>query len=143
MKKVIAIMLAVLVTAGAYAFDPNEKVLKAFNETFTSAQEVRWEEFPKYYAVSFVSDGIRSKVNYDKDGNMMSSLRYYAPQLLPLYILNKINKENPKRKMFGVTEVTYNGTIAYYIKLEDEKHWYTLKVDVDGNSQMTEKYKKV
>ena len=139
-------MFAVLVTAGAYAFDPfdpNEKVLKAFNETFTSAQEVRWEEFPKYYAVSFVSGGIRSKVNYDKEGNMMSSLRYYAPQLLPLYILNKINKENPKRKMFGVTEVTYNSTIAYYIKLEDEKHWYTLKVDVDGNSQLTEKYRKI
>jgi hypothetical protein len=143
MKKVIAIMFAVLVTAGAYAFDPNEKVLKAFNETFTSAQEVRWEEFPKYFSVSFVSGGIRSKVNYDKEGNMMSSLRYYAPQLLPLYILNKINKENPNKKMFGVTEVTYNGTIAYYIKLEDEKRWYTLKVDVDGNSQMTEKYKKV
>lgn len=143
MKKVIAIMFAVLVTAGAYAFDPNEKVLKAFNETFSSAQEVRWEEFPKYYAVSFISGGIRAKVNYDKEGNMISSLRYYAPQLLPLYILNKINKENPKKKMFGVTEATYNSTIAYYIKLEDEKHWYTLKVDVDGNSQLTEKYRKV
>lgn len=143
MKKVIAIMLTVLIAAGAYAFDPNEKVLKAFNETFSSAQEVRWEEFPNYYAVSFVSGGIRAKVNYDKEGNMMSSIRYYAPQLLPLYILNKINRENPKKKMFGVTELTYNGVIAYYIKLEDNTHWYTLKVDVDGNSVMTEKYKKV
>jgi len=146
MKKVIAILIAALVTGGAYAFgpfDPNEKVLKAFNETFGSAQEVRWEEFPNYFAVSFVSGGIRSKVNYDKEGNMMSSIRYYAPQLLPLYIMNKVNKENPKKKMFGVTEATYNGTIAYYIKLEDNTHWYTLKVDVDGNSQQVEKYRKV
>jgi hypothetical protein len=145
MKKVIAIMFAVLVTAGAYAFDPfdpNERVLKAFNETFTSVQEVRWEEFPNYYAVSFVSGGIRAKVNYDKEGNMMSSLRYYAPQLLPLYILNKISKENPKRKMFGVTEVTLGGNIAYYIKLEDAQNWYTLKVDAEGNSRQVEKYKK-
>ncbi|HEX6429293.1 MAG TPA: hypothetical protein VF008_16465 [Niastella sp.] len=145
MKKVIAIMFAVLVTAGAYAFDPfnpNEKVLKAFNETFTSVQEVRWEEFPNYYAVSFVSGGIRAKVNYDKEGNMMSSLRYYAPQLLPLYILNKITKENPKRKIFGVTEVTAGGNIAYYIKLEDAQNWYTLKVDAEGNSRQVEKYKK-
>src|SRR4051812_5443258 len=104
MKKVIAIMFTMLVAAGAYAFDPNEKVLKAFNETFSTAQEVRWEEFPNYYAVSFVSAGVRSKVNYDKDGNMMSSIRYYAPQLLPLYILNKVNRENPKKKLFGVTE---------------------------------------
>jgi hypothetical protein len=143
MKKVIAIMFTLLVAAGAYAFDPNEKVLKAFNETFSSAQEVRWEEFPNYFTVSFVSGGIRAKVNYDKDGNMMSSLRYYAPQLLPLYILNKVNRENPKKKLFGVTELTYNGSITYYIKMEDTAHWYTLKVDVDGNTMITEKYKKV
>lgn len=145
MKKVIAIIFAALVTAGAYAFgpfDPNEKVLRAFNETFTKAEDVRWEEFPNYFAVSFVSGGIRSKVNYDKEGNMMSALRYYAPQLLPLNILNRISKENPKKKLFGVTEITVNGAIAYYIKLEDNTHWYTLKVDVDGNSQQTEKYRK-
>lgn len=73
----------------------------------------------------------------------MSSLRYYAPQLLPLYILNKVNRENPKKKLFGVTELTYNGSITYYIKMEDTAHWYTLKVDVDGNTMITEKYKKV
>lgn len=147
MKKVIAIMFAALVTTGsAFAFDPfdpSERVLKAFNETFSSAQQVRWEEFPNYFAVSFVSGGIRSKVNYDKEGNMISSIRYYAPQLLPLYIMSKISKENPKKKMFGVTEVSYNNIIAYYIKLEDNTHWYTLKVDVDGNSQQVEKYRKV
>ena len=147
MKKVITILFAVLVTAGStYAFgpfDPNERVLKAFNETFTSAQEVRWEEYPNYFAVSFVSGGIRAKVNYDKEGNMMSSIRYYSPQLLPLYIMNKVSQEYPKRKMFGVTEVTHNSLIAYYIKLEDNTHWYTIKIDAEGNCQQTEKYKKV
>jgi len=143
MKKVIAIMFGLLVTAGAFAYDPSERVLKAFNETFTSAQDVRWEEFPTYYAVSFVNSGIRSKVNYDKDGNMLSSMRYYAPQMLPLNIISKINKENPKKKMFGVTEVTVGGNLVYYIKMEDTTRWYTFKVDTEGNSQMVERYRKV
>jgi hypothetical protein len=146
MKKVIAILTAALIACSTYAFspfDPNEKVLKAFNETFSTATEVRWEEFPKYFAVSFVSGGIRAKVNYDKDGAMISSLRYYNPQLLPLYILNKVSTENSKKTLFGVTEVTVGVTIAYYIKLEDKTNWYTLKVDMDGNSQVVEKYKKV
>ncbi|AEW02795.1 hypothetical protein A4D02_02100 [Niastella koreensis] len=152
MKKVIAILTAAVIATSTYAFspsgtfspfDPNEKVLKAFNETFSTATEVRWEEFPKYFAVSFVSGGIRSKVNYDKEGNMISSLRYYNPQLLPLYILNKVSQENPKKKLFGVTEVTVGGNIAYYIKLEDNNCWYTVKVDGDGNTQTVEKYKKV
>lgn len=142
MKQVIAILLAVLTTASAYAFDPNERVLKAFNETFASASEVHWEEYSDHFTVSFVSGGIRSKVNYDKDANMLSSIRYYNPQILPLYIMNKVTKEHPKKKMYGVTEVTFNGAIAYYIKLEDATHWFTLKVDNDGNSQVTERYKK-
>ena len=147
MKKVIAIVFAALITAGgAYAFDrfdPNEKVLKAFNETFSTAQDVRWEEFPTFFAVSFVNGGIRAKVNYDKEGNMISAIRYYNPQLLPLSILNKVNKEYPKKKLFGVTEVTVNSTIVYYIKLEDTNRWYTIKVDVDGNCEQVERYNKV
>lgn len=143
MKKVSAMMICVLLAAGAFAFDPNERVLKAFNETFSSATEVRWEEYPSYFTVSFVNSGIRTKVNYDKEGKMLSSLRYYASQYLPLNIINKIGSENPTKKIFGVTEVTHEGAVVYYIKLEDKTHWYTLKVDVDGNSQQTEKYRKV
>lgn len=143
MKKVITILLGVLFSAGAFAFDPNEKVLKAFNETFSNAEEVRWEEFTDYFTVSFVNAGIRSKVNYDKEGKMLSSMRYYAPQLLPLNIIKKITNEHPKKKMFGVTEVAFESSVAYYIKLEDKTHWYTVQIDADGNSQLTEKYKKI
>jgi hypothetical protein len=143
MKKLTAILFAVLFTAGAYAFDPNEKVLKAFNETFTAAEDVRWEEFANHFTVSFVSSGIRSKVNYDRDGVMISSLRYYTPQMLPLNIINKMTREYSKKKMFGVTEVTAANSVVYYIKLEDKTNWYTVKVDAEGNGEVVEKYKKV
>jgi hypothetical protein len=62
--------------------------------------------------------------------------------MLPLNILNKLKKENAKRSLFGVTEVTFGTDVTYYVKVEDEKYWITLKVDVSGNSQVTEKYKK-
>jgi hypothetical protein len=145
MKQVIALMLGVLLSAGAFAIepDPNEKVLKSFNDTFNGAQEVKWEEYPTYYTVSFVNAGIRSKVNYDKDGTMTGSIRYYAPKMLPLNILNKIAKEYPKKTMFGVTEVTFGSEVTYHVKLEDDKKWYTIKVDGAGRIQLTEKYKKI
>lgn len=142
MKKVLAIITCSLLTAAVYAYDPNEKVLKAFSETFTSAEDVKWEEYSTYYTVSFVNAGIRSKVNYDLDGNMLGSIRYYSPQMLPLNIINKLKKENPKRSLFGVTEVTFGTEVTYYVKMEDAKNWYTIKVDAAGNSQLFEKYKK-
>lgn len=141
MKKVLMIVCAAFIAAAAYA-DPNEKVLKSFRETFTQAEDVRWDETENYFTVSFVSAGIRSKVNYNKEGDMMSSIRYYSPQMLPLNIFNKLKKENPKKNLFGVTELTVGNDVSYYVKVEDGKNWYTFKVDESGNYQITEKYKK-
>ena len=70
---------AMLVVAGAYGYEVNEKILKSFNETFAAAQHVKWQEYKNYYTVSFVHSGIRSIVNYDKNGYILGSLRYYAP----------------------------------------------------------------
>lgn len=144
MKKLLAILASTLLVVSAYAFDPNvnDKVLKSFNETFSAAEDVKWEEFEKYYTVSFNQSGIQSKVNYDHSGNMLSSLRYYAPQLLPLNIYNRIKKNYSKKEMFGVTEVTFSNEVVYYVKLQDAKSWITLKIDGVGNAEIVEKYKK-
>jgi len=141
MKKFASIVSALLLTVVAFA-DPNEKVLRSFNETFTTAENVKWEEYSNYYAVSFSYSGIRSKVNYDKDGTIMSSIRYYDPMLLPSNILNKLKKEQPKRKLFGVTEVAVGEEVVYFVKLVDDKHWITLRIDSQGNSEVYEKYRK-
>lgn len=142
MKKVFFILCTVLLGAGAYAFDPNEKVLKSFKETFANAEEVKWQEYDNYYTVSFVTGSIRSKVNYDKEGNVLGSTRYYKPQQLPLNIFHRVKKDYPKKTMFGVTEITANNEVSYYIKLEDAKFWTTIKVDDAGESTLFEKYKK-
>ncbi|RYG43415.1 MAG: hypothetical protein EOO01_21355 [Chitinophagaceae bacterium] len=128
MKKLLAIFTATFIAASSFAFDPNvsEKVLKSFNETFASAEDIKWEKFDKYYTVSFNQSGIQSKVNYDYGGNMLSSLRYYDPSMLPLNVYNRIKKTYAKKEMFGVTEVTFNNDVVYYVKLQDEKSWITV-----------------
>ena len=142
MKKVFGLICSMMFVIGAYAFEVNDKVLKSFNETFSSAEEVKWEEYKTYYTVSFVHSGIRSKVNYDKEGRMLGSLRYYAPQLLPLNIYNRLKLDYPKKELFGVTEVTFGTEVTYFVKMQDSKNWITIKVDPAGNSSVHEKYKK-
>jgi uncharacterized protein YjiK len=142
MKKLLTLVVAALLVSVTYARDINEKVLKSFKETFTTAEEVKWEEFETYYTVSFVHSGIRSKVNYDKDGNMLSSIRYYAPQMLPLNIYGKMRRDYPSKSLYGVTEVTFGSEVSYFIKMEDDKNWITVKIDATGNAQVHEKYKK-
>lgn len=143
MKKVITTFAALFMIVAAFASAPNDKVLKIFNATFISPQEVTWYDHADYYDVSFVQAGIRSSVKYDKEGNFMSSIRYYGEQNLPINVVCQLKKKYASKKVYGVTEVTNSDIINYFVKLEDEKNWITVRVS--GNGQMTsiEKYKKL
>ncbi len=146
MKKVFLFSALLLFAAGSFAHAPspnvNEKVLKVFAETFTEAQNVNWTEMEDIYMVRFTNQGIRTTVKYDADGNFVSSLRYYECDQLPVDIQCKLKKKYPTKKMFGVTEYVVGDDLNYYVKLEDDKTWTTVKIDNYRNMQVTESYKK-
>lgn len=124
------------------AKEVNEKVLKAFKETFPFAEQVNWEEFSDRYMVHFQEGNIRTIVNYDKDGNYIDSKRYYGEENLPVSILYKIRKKYADKKVFGVTEISTESTIDYYVKMEDKTNWVTVKCDASGAMEVVEKYEK-
>ena len=146
MKKVLFFASLLLFAAGTFASPSkptvNEKVLKAFTETFTEAQNVLWTEMEDVYMVRFTNQGIRTTVKYDSDGNFVSSLRYYQCDQLPVDIQCKLKKKYPTKKLFGVTEYVVGDDLNYYIKLEDDKTWTTVKIDNYRNMQITESYRK-
>ncbi|HYF32731.1 MAG TPA: hypothetical protein VD993_16510 [Chitinophagaceae bacterium] len=149
MKKLFAFAVClVMMTATSFANtdpntdDVNEKVLRAFQETFPVVNEVKWKEYDNYYTVSFKQHTIQSEVRYDKEGNFLSSLRYYKEDMLPLSVLHQLKKKYSKKTIFGVTELIVGADVAYFIKLEDEKTWLTIKSDQQGNLSVYEKLKK-
>ena len=146
MKKSLIIASISILFAGlglqAKAAEVNEKVLKSFNEAFPKAEQVNWQEFTDNYVVNFLSVGIRERITYDKDGNFVSATRYFYEEHLPANILCKLRKKFPSQKVFGVTEVTTDASVEYYIKLEDDKNWTTIKTDNSGIMEVVEKYKK-
>lgn len=125
-----------------WRFIINEKLLLSFKQTFPDAQQVKWLEQTDKYTVNFTENGILTKIDYDKDGNFIGSLRYYTEKNLPINILCKLQKKYADKTVFGVTEVTSDSNVEYYIKLQDEKNWITVKSNGDGNMQLVEKYKK-
>ena len=132
-------------SAGAFANDGrtiNEKLLETFKQTFPNAEQVKWMEQPDKYTVNFKEDGILTKIDYDMDGNFVSSLRYYSEKNLPVNVICKLQKKYADKKVFGVTEMTTDSAVEYYIKLEDATSWITVKSNVDGNLTVVEKYKK-
>jgi hypothetical protein len=120
----------------------SDKLLQAFKQTFPDAIQVKWVEEPTRYTVSFKQNDILTKVEYDKDGNFVSSLRYYSEKNLPVTVLCQLQKKYAGKTIFGVTELATEASTEYYIKLVDDRNWITVKSDSEGNMQMVEKFRK-
>ncbi|HLX90285.1 MAG TPA: hypothetical protein VKR32_01300 [Puia sp.] len=130
------------IVLNSYATDVNEKVLNSFKQTFPNVHNVSWQSLSRKYVAQFELNGVRTVVNYDFDGNITEAIRYYMEENLPMNIVLKLKKQFPDQKVFGITEVTAGDNVEYYIKLESEKNWTTVRMDNDGSSEIVEKYEK-
>lgn len=120
----------------------SDKLLQAFKHTFPDAREVKWVEQADKFTVNFKQGDVLTKVEYDKDGNYLNSLRYYSEKNLPVNILCRLQKKYADKTVFGVTEMSSDTSVDYYIKLEDAENWLTVHSDSEGNMRVVEKYKK-
>lgn len=144
MKKLI-IFTCLFAALSATASNPpevNQKVLKAFSETFMKATDVVWHEVRNYYEASFKQSEVISRAIYDQDGNLMRTTRYYGQENLPINILTKLQKSYAGKSIYGVTELSVDDQVSYHITMQDEKNWYIIKADNYGSLELEQKYKK-
>ena len=144
---VIALLSVSTLTAGTRNID--EKMIQSFQTSFPNATEVNWSETSHAYMVTFIDDGIRGRVIYQKDGSFIHYTRYYLEQNLPFNVRYKVKSEYPDKNIHSVVEIstiTAQGKTLlteYYIKLVDDKNWTTVKLDSNGDLSVMEKYRKI
>jgi len=144
MKKIIFVSLIALVSATSlFAAPPSivtEKVLKVFRDAFPEVKEPTWYNFDTYYEVYFTNpDNSSCRIDYNPEGIVLSTTRYYASQNLSPAIRAKVNEKYPGKKIFGITEVSNNENVTYHIVLEDDKNWLTVQSDATGNITLEKK----
>jgi len=145
MKKIIlsaALLVTIVAAASAAPYEVNEKVLKAFKETFGKAQDVVWHEYDNVYQANFKMDEIQIRAQYDQEGALIQTIRYYSERQLLPNIVAKLKKKYAGKEIFGVTETSSDEGVSFLVTLKDEKHWYVVKSDVYGNLEQTEKFKR-
>lgn len=142
MKRIIlaSLLLFSLVLSATAAV--NEKVLKAFNETFRNAREVQWHEYETAYQVNFRHNEVATSVIYDKDGNIIEARRHSKEDILPLMIREKLKKRFEGKQVFGVTEVVTDGQTTYRIVLHDAQKWVIVDSDSSGILMVHDRFNK-
>jgi len=145
MKKVIlfaSLLVSIVATAATAPYEVSEKVLKAFNQTFAKAQDVVWNEFNNVYQANFKQDDIQIRAQYDAEGTLIQTIRYYGERQLLPNIVSRLKKKYSGREIFGVTETSSDNEVMFLVTLKDEKNWYVVKSDVYGNLEQTDKFKR-
>jgi hypothetical protein len=123
--------------------DVSEQAKKALNSAFPKAESVKWIESRngEVCTAYFWLYDVKTVASYDRNGELISILRYYKEDHLPVSVLSMVKNKYHDKNIAGVTELTENDDITYYVKLEDAAHWYTVKVN--GNDmEQTEKLDK-
>jgi hypothetical protein len=145
MKRIIylAFLLTGFVAVAAPApSDVNEKVLQAFKQTFTAAQNVTWHQYEEYTQANFEVEKMQVRAQYAEDGRLLRTIRYYSEKELLPNIVAKLKKKYGNKQITGVTESSSEDEVSFVINIKDENNWYIVKTDVYGNTQHTDKYKR-
>ena len=132
----------VAIASAAPADEINEKVLKAFSETFTSAQNVTWHEYEDYTQANFEIEKVQVRAQYSEDGKLIRTIRYYTEKELLPNIVVKLKKKYQGKEITGVTESSSDDEVSFVVNIRDENYWYIVKTDVYGNLQQAEKFKR-
>ena len=145
MKRIIYLaflLTGFVATAAVSPSEVNEKILKAFSETFTAAQNVTWQEYEDYSQANFSIDKVQVRAQFAEDGRLIRTLRYYSERELLPNIVARLKKKYIGKEIAGVTESSSDDEVSFVINIKDENNWYIVKSDVYGNLQQTDKFKR-
>jgi hypothetical protein len=119
-----------------------EAAKETLSDDFPRATNVDWRDgqAPDVYTAYFTVNGVKVTANVDRDGTLLSVLRYYDGGKVPGRIRNLLTTQFPDRTIDGVTEYTDNtgdDTAPQTIQatMEDSGHVYT--VTLEGHKAKT------
>jgi hypothetical protein len=106
----------------------NTKALKNFTATYKKTPDAKWFKLDNEFVAYFTSDGIKTRVFYDKKGNFEGLVRGYPEDKLPGEIRSLVKSTYYDFSIYHVNEVYANGITAYLVKISDNISWKTIKV---------------
>jgi hypothetical protein len=118
------------------------KAVRNFNKIFKNVTDAKWYEMPDGYRANFTAKGVRCRLDYDKNGNWLHTIRYYDEKKLPVEVRRLVASNYLDYSVRTVEEIEApRNTIFYVIHLEGETNWINIKVS-DNEINELEKIKK-
>jgi hypothetical protein len=144
MKKIIFFLLLLLMGVAAHSnpIKVDERIQKLFAEAFPKAKSVTWYGNETHYEVVFFYKDAQCRITYRLDGVVERTERYYSAEDLPPFVLSRVKRNYDGYRIHGITEITTELGMTYYIILEGEQKWVQIQADELGNSYLVKRFKR-
>jgi hypothetical protein len=130
------------VTTPAYRNEINVKAVRRFLMYFDNVSNEEWYDAPDRSVAMFNLDGLRYRVDYDKQGSWIQTIRTYDATKLPPDIREAVRSSYYDYNIFQVQEVEMPlHPVNYFIHLEGKTKLINLRI-YDGEIEELQKFDK-
>ncbi len=114
-----------------YLNEVSSKAIRHFIRTYKNADSAKWSKLADGnggFEVCFSTDGIPTRVKYDKAGNYVCCVREYFEDKLPKDIRHRVKSIYYDFVICYTKEVNMHDNTIYIITLEDKASWKNILV---------------
>ena len=109
--------------------DINIKAVRNFISEYKNIPDAKWFKSANgLFVVYFNNENIQNWIYYNKKGDFEYMLRHYKEEKLPGGVRHLVKSNYYDFNIYHVSEIRYDGKIAWYVSIEDKTCWKKIKV---------------
>jgi hypothetical protein len=147
MKKRILLLSIVLVSFTAFSFAADapiisKNVISSFNQQFSNARDIKWEQHANFVKAQFSINDIVLFAYFNNSGELIAVTRFISPSQLPLEILTSLKKSYAGYWISDLFEIQTESGTSYYATIENDNQVIVLKSEGTSGWQTFQREKK-
>ncbi|QEC68756.1 hypothetical protein FRZ67_16125 [Panacibacter ginsenosidivorans] len=126
----------------SHVFDNiHPRALENFQKSFKDVSSEKWTKNGESYFASFTKDSVFTRVDYNKKGRWLETIRYYDQKKLPGDANYMIKKGYSDYSVLGVAEVSFDDVPVYLVHIQNESHFKIVGI-YEGEMTEVESHKR-
>jgi hypothetical protein len=128
--------------AATKSMKADRRALSEFKQEFKDGADVKWTAEKEIITASFNREGVKTKVDYDKNGRWLRTLQVYNEDKMPRNIRELIKRsELYDYRISSVHEIKEGGFHFFIAQLEDDKNYKEICI-YEREYKILKEYKK-
>jgi len=119
--------------------DIHPRAINDFQKSFKHIANEKWSKSNDGYFASFSLDSVQTRVDYNRKGRWVETIRYYKEMKLPDEVKDFVKSVYRHYDIIGGAEISSYKTLVYVVHIRDEAHIKVISM-YDGEMQEIQNY---